>query len=215
MSHSNQAVVQLLKAFFEVHKIEVTKGSLQMWIAALADLSEQDIALAIMRFNRECTDYPTPARLRGYSTAVPKDEERAEFCWTEIRRAIGSLGSYESVQLDDPVGTAALREIGGWVSICDTEPDEMKWRKREFVAAYKRIGGSGRGNCDPLPGLHQIESGRSGSTHSVEVKLIATGLRPHVMAQRLKQSSQQQAIRESVAEAGSIPAGLLQGVEES
>ncbi|MCA9047421.1 MAG: hypothetical protein KDA89_01755 [Planctomycetaceae bacterium] len=154
----------------------VDADSLRMWIDALSDLSAEAIETAIRGFNRECTDYPTPAAVRRF--AGPTDEQRATAAWRVVRREVARCGAYCRIEFDDPIIHAAIRAIGGWVALCNTQHDEMPWREKAFVSHYQSICHSGIGQFSPLTGL---------TLDNQPLTKIATGLLPHAAVQRLVQ----------------------------
>lgn len=179
---------RLLKAFFEVRRIQVTPDALRMWLDALSDLSGDELTEAIRRFNRESTEYPTPAAVRRYAGAAAASlDDRANVAWSIVRREIRRTGVYESVEFDDRMANAAIRAIGGWERLCEVETDQIQWKEKEFVAAYKAACRTGIGDGSPLCGVVE-RSNRPQGLPCPAPKLIETGLRPHSLAPRLTYS---------------------------
>jgi hypothetical protein len=144
----------LLLAFFDVRNITVSPDSLRMWIDAFSDMTPQGIEMAIRRFNRESTDYPTPAAVRKYAGVEGlNDEQRASIAWGTVRKTIAQYGAYYSIAFDDAVIHAAIRAIGGWERLCETPHDQMQWKQKEFVRAYVEAAGTGIGDSRPLAGV--------------------------------------------------------------
>lgn len=155
MAEKKIDVRRLLEAFFTVRNVTVTGDSLRMWIDALGGLSEQQIEQAIRRYNRECSDYPTPAKLRSYASgsAALSDEQRAQVAWGSVRSTVLKYGAYWAIKFDDPIIHAAIRQIGGWVNLCNTQHDEMHWKQKGFCAAYVEIARHGIGDGRPVSGM--------------------------------------------------------------
>lgn len=127
---------KLLKAFFDMKGITATADSLRLWIMALNDLSYDELFAAIDRFNKECSDYPTPARLRDFVRPSFSGDEKANLAWSDVHTAIRRYGGYATVTFSDETINKTILDIGGWVRLCETLSKDMHWKQREFVQAY-------------------------------------------------------------------------------
>lgn len=164
--------------FADMRGLKRTGVSVEMWYLAVKDLTVDQFQNAIVRFVRESTEFPSPAEIRRYAGIQGlESEDRADMAWRAVFSAIAKVGAYETVSFDDPAINAAIRGIGGWVALCDTTSDEMKWKERDFKRAYRSVTLSRVGNPSPLPGIHQLESARSGQNWKRQ-RTIATGLTP-------------------------------------
>lgn len=174
-----------MKAFFEVRHIKVTPDALRMWVDALSDLTADELVEAFRRFNRESTEFPTPAAVRRYAGAVAASvDDRARVAWACVRREIGRTGGYDSVAFDDAMTNATVRAMGGWDKLCDVTEDVLPFRERDFLSNYAAICRTGVGDGAPLIGLVARHNGGNGFDVP-KPKRIETGLEPHPMAKRL------------------------------
>lgn len=151
---------RLLKAFFEARGIKVTADAIRMWIDALKDLTEAELEFALRRFNRDCTDFPTPAAVRRF--AGPKglsDEQRAAHAWDVVAATMRDHGAYRSVNFDDRIVNAVIRQYGGWERLCSEERDQLIWIRKRFVESYVACARTGIGDASPLPGIAERENG--------------------------------------------------------
>jgi len=150
---------------------------------ALQDLELVDVKRAAIRAMRESRFMPAASELRELA-GVARPTDRALLAWAAVEKA-ASLGSYKSVDFDDPLINAAIRSMGGWPAILEkTQPDFDTWVRKDFLAAYQgfmRAGADGD-VCRPLPGLAdtgtfdvQKIDGTIGQV-SAEVIRIETGL---------------------------------------
>lgn len=193
MSSKEAEIKRILAAFFDTHGIgrgldrERVKGVMSMWIDAIGDLEIPVVVTAIRRFNAECRDYPTPARLRSFATtgAALGDNQRADVAWGHVLKTIRRVGAYESVDFDDKIINAAVRQIGGWRRVCDVETDKVEWMRKEFIGAYEAIARSGVGDGSHLLGICDSENIRDGYEASVPLG-IDVGLPQHVAEKRLE-----------------------------
>lgn len=184
--------MRLMRAFFEVRHIKVTPDALRMWVDAFSDLTADELVEAFRRFNRESTDFPTPAAVRRYAGSVAASvEDRARVAWAAVRREIGRTGGYESIDFDDAMTNATVRSMGGWDKLCDMTEDVAPFRERDFLANYAAICRTGIGDGSALTGIvarHNLGNGFV----APEAKRIETGLTPHPMAKRLATGDGQQ-----------------------
>lgn len=138
----------------------MTADSLRMWLDALCDLTEAELEFAIRRFNRDCTDFPTPAAVRRF--AGPKglsDEQRASLAWDVVTATIRDRGAYVSVDFSDRLINAVIRAGGGWERLCSEPADQRVWTRKRFLEAYVLCARTGNGNGSHLPGIAERENG--------------------------------------------------------
>lgn len=64
--HDRDRVIDMLAALAEVLGVEMSPERLIGYVAALDDLSDEQIALACNRASRECQFFPRPAELRHF-----------------------------------------------------------------------------------------------------------------------------------------------------
>jgi hypothetical protein len=171
---------RLLAAFFSARNVSIDADGLRMWLSAFRDLTPEAVATAIDRFNQESTDHPTPAGVRRYAGAAGlTDEQRAQAAWRVVRSAVARYGAYYAISFDDQIIHAAIRSIGGWVNLCNTQHDELQWKAKQFVDAYVNVARSGIGEFHPIAGL---------LTNQPEPVQITTGLLPHSAMKAIAQT---------------------------
>ena len=132
---------------------------------------------------------PTPAELRELAGELtPK--ARAIIAWGVLSRE-AQRGYYETVEFDDPIVNAAIRNIGGWEYVT-TIDDKREWEsfvRQRFEAAYVALyqRGISIGQGAPLLGYHERENALSGHDTSQPIRRIETGLpqsRVHIDSRR-------------------------------
>lgn len=186
-------IKRILKTMFDVHGVgrgldrESKRDVMLMWLQALADLTPEEVLTAVNRFNNECREYPTPARLRGYATSarIASVEQRAEIGWAQLHAAIKKYGGYTSVDFEDRVINAAVRQLGGWEQVSAVKTLDVVWLKKDFLKAYETVCQTAIGDASPLRGITNGTNGSQG--HKLdEVVRIETSLPQHVAAARLE-----------------------------
>lgn len=129
------------------------------------------VALRTLKF------MPTPVELRELAGELPP-KSRAVIAWEALSKA-AARGYYDTVDFDDPVINAAVRNIGGWEYVTTIE-DAREWEafiRPRFEAAYVALyqHGISREQAAPLLGYHDRENAKDGYPKQ-EVKRIATTL---------------------------------------
>lgn len=162
---------QVIRALFSGFRIPVDDDNINAWFVALGDLSQEDLAVAVTRALRECKSFVTPPQVRAFvvSTSSLTDEQRAEWAWNMVRDAMRKVGSYATVDFSDRLANAAIRMLGSWPELCDTEPDKMAWKGKEFQRQYVMLARNGQGDGSPLPGLVDTENASKGLSISKAV----------------------------------------------
>lgn len=77
---------------------------------------------------------PKPADVVRYLEGSSRTQ--ALQAWSRVVKAIGSIGSYQSVVFDDPIIHAVVAEMGGWVQLCKVKEDELPFKANEFEKRY-------------------------------------------------------------------------------
>lgn len=157
------------------------EATLEAYRIGLGDLPIEDIERAVGRAIRQKTFMPPAAELRELA-GVLKPADRALKAWEAFRRAHRIHGPYVSVAFDDPLITATIRNLGGWVQIDERlEVDDEKWIRKDFERVYASFAETGvaPSQCLPLAGICELENKRNGYEELDKPRLIETGMPPH------------------------------------
>ena len=146
---------------------EPSKTLIKIYWLALLDLDINDIQRAasdIIR-TRVYSSLPKPAdiieAIRGTST------DRATGAWIKVLGTLRGVGSYQSVQFDDPVIHSCIEMMGGWPELGNMHIDDEKWKQREFEKLYPIM--EKRGNHPThLSGRFELDNTAKGYLENVE-----------------------------------------------
>lgn len=109
------------------------------WLA-LQGISQCDLqkafALAMCPTDPSYGRLPPVGKLRELSGGQNPDQQAA-LAWDLVLQTIKRHGTYASVDFEDRLINAAVRSIGGWRGLGSTAEDQLDWRRREFLAAYR------------------------------------------------------------------------------
>ena len=92
--------------------------------------------------------------------------------------AIREVGYYNTVAFDDPAITATVRNLGGWLRLCEMEVEEFeKWLRPNFERVYKglRLTGVSNEQASPLLGFFDLQNGGNGHDRPT-LRHVATGI---------------------------------------
>lgn len=141
------------------------------------DLPIADVERGVGRAIRECKFMPSPAELRELS-GVMTPKHRAVLAWDAFDAAVGREGFYRSVDFDDRLINATVRNLGGWREACEKPADEFATHyRREFERVYVALCTTGISpeQAAPLTGEFARVNQASGQPVAPPV-LIETGL---------------------------------------
>ena len=133
-------VMQLLAVTYDK---EATVDLIEAYWAALKDLPLDDIKRSASQAMRRLEWMPKPAQLRKLAGDVEPDH-RAAIAWEVVRKALNQHGTYRSVDFDDPVINATIRNLGGWIELGQKDSKDFDvWTRKEFERIYQAIYASG------------------------------------------------------------------------
>lgn len=144
-NEDKRAFFDLMMAAGEVYGREVTQPMAAIYFSALESVSIDQVQAAMMAHMQNPDSgqfFPKPADLIKQMTGTTKQQEaviedRASIAWACIERDIRRIGSYGTLKLDDKQAMAAVKAMGGWQSICQTENSKMEWKRKEFIRMYE------------------------------------------------------------------------------
>jgi hypothetical protein len=149
---------------------ELTAAALGVWWAALSHIEMDVFRSALSAHVRTSKFPPTPADIVALVDGTSDDKAMA--AWFKVRNAIGRAGQYNSVAFDDGCIHRAITDIGGWVRLCQTPEDELPFRQKDFIAAYKIAAQRGGGYPPRLAGVFEIDNAARGHKREPDTILI-------------------------------------------
>ncbi|MGL4757468.1 MAG: DUF6475 domain-containing protein [Aeromonadaceae bacterium] len=173
----------MMMAAGEVYGREITKPLLQMYFAALHQCGIDQVQGAMMAHLQNPDSgqfFPKPADLIRQLSGTSKQQEaaiedKASIAWACIERDIRRIGSYGTLKMDDKQALAAVKAIGGWQSLCQTETSKMEWKRKEFIRMYETFE---RTPLDALPASlpGRIEMSEKKELGTVSLDRLALGV---------------------------------------
>jgi len=102
---------------------------------ALKPYLDGDCEEAFKKSVSSCKFFPKPAELIEFMGNVSGGDQAA-LAWTEVDKAVRTVGNYSSVKFSDPVIHSVIQAMGGWHDLCQCSNEEFKWKRIEFEKLY-------------------------------------------------------------------------------
>ncbi len=135
------AVVEAVTMLALTFRQEASKPLIKIYEVGLGGLTAEQVRQATNRAVRECEFMPPPAGLRKLA-GILSIADRSMLAWEAFRDARRKHGYYQSVDFDDPVINATIRNLGGWCEVIiriDSEDETDKWVRRDFERIYQSL----------------------------------------------------------------------------
>lgn len=111
--------IALYWSLLEQHQVEVVVAAIERHMA------DPDVGMFM----------PKPADIIRQIAGT--SDSRAMLAWSKVERAVRCVGSYQTVAFDDWRIHAVVRDMGGWIRLCETSEDDKPFRAREFEKRYR------------------------------------------------------------------------------
>lgn len=201
--NGEEAAMYAATMFARVFNREVSRELLQAWKTALGDLTVDEIASATATLLRTCKFMPAPSELRQavFDGEFDSVESRAVKAFGEVSEAIASIGAYCSVDFEDPIINATIRNLGGWPRIGDMTCEEFeKWYRKDFISTYRALfkNPPSPTSCERLAGLHFTANGEFHDHDQPVVVASESPLSPKLVTLRAD-VDRQQAVRKRLS----------------
>jgi len=174
-----------LLAIAEVYGKKMSDASVVIYFEALKDCEFTDIRRG---FKLHCEDpeegrfMPLPAHIRG---RICKPSKTGLIAWKQVMDAFCAYNYYDSVQFEDGVINAVIKDMGGWMWLSNQNLEEP-WTQKEFERRYEAYKSQGIEVHERLPGFFELDNRARGYLEYVpDTKLISDGghvtaLPPHI-----------------------------------
>lgn len=178
---NNHKLAIIVGALCEAFRQKSTPATIMAYEWGLEGLTLEAIERAARQAMRQSKFMPSPAELRELAGELPPTR-RAVLAWDAFRKALFRPGYDHTVDFDDPIINATVRNLGGWIRVGEEWDDRPAhefdtWFRKEFERVYVSLFYSGVDSeaIAPLPGLYAIENARNGYEYS-KIERIQTGL---------------------------------------
>lgn len=137
-THEKPAFAKLLTGMAAVHDKILSKAVVEIYWQSLARFAFADVQRALQAHidNPDGGQFfPKPADV--IRLLEGSGHSKASSAWAKVEKAISQIGSYTSVVFDDALIHAVIEDMGGWVRLCQTTIDQLKFSGIEFQKRYQ------------------------------------------------------------------------------
>ena len=155
-----QEFATIMAALCAAFNKELDEPTLQAYWMACEDMPLSDFRLGATRCMREMEYLPKPGHIRRSGGALTP-ESRCVLAFEVMSRAVSEQGAYASVCFDDPLINATIRNMGGWLEICNSPADKFNGLlRKDFERIYRALLESGirEESGRYLPGIHERDN---------------------------------------------------------
>lgn len=172
------ASLRFAKAFSalaEYYGKDLSDGVIALYWQGLDRYNIEDIEAAIGRHIQNPDSGQWMPKIADIVRMIEGTTQSASaIAWGKVMRAIGSVGTYNSVCFDDPCIHLAISDLGGWVEMGKCSSEELPFLQNRFDKAYRAYKARGQ-DLPPhqkyLPGICETTNAAAG--HKVDPPLFA------------------------------------------
>ena len=139
-SNEKQAFMASLTVIAETVNKKISPALMKTYWACLKtyDFSEVQHALSELLKNPDVKKHPYfPAPTDVIAIIQGNAEEKSLLAWTAVKKAISTIGHYDSVIFSDELIHAVICDMGGWINLCQCTEKELSFAQREFERLYR------------------------------------------------------------------------------
>ena len=133
-----KAFAELLGTIADYYRVEMKPATVKLYWHALSAYSTEEIRGALnAHLHNPDTGQFMPKIADVVKLLQGNTLTQAMRAWQKVQRAIGQVGTYQSVVFDDPLIHSVIDDMGGWMQIGLITDDELPFRVREFEKRYQ------------------------------------------------------------------------------
>ncbi len=144
MNNSNRKEFsEIMLAMGEIYDKTLTKALVEMYFDDLSGFTIDQISGASKKHRLNQANgqfFPRPADIaRNIDGQQQTSEDRATLAWMEVEQAIGRVGAYGTLNLEDKQALMAVKHMGSWQQLCHTDRDKLGFKRQEFIKNYQAL----------------------------------------------------------------------------
>lgn len=135
MSSDKESRARILFALGQAYSRELNEEMIAIYSAALSDIPVDKLRKAAFAAMKSEKFFPAPAVLRQFAGCVAEDN--GDRAWELVLSGIREVGIHQRVTFGPRIN-ACIRQLGGWVRLCDTGREQLHtWTRKEFLRLYQ------------------------------------------------------------------------------
>jgi len=144
----------------EIHGKELSALLSSLYWKTLEPYEDAECERAFKEIIFSSKFFPKPVDF--LETLQGKREDQGARAWIKVIDTVRRVGTYESVEFDDPVIHSVFKFWGGWGVIKDWKESELKWKQKEFERLYSIFASTNDNHPKYLPGDIEIQNTANG-----------------------------------------------------
>ncbi|MCD6449880.1 MAG: hypothetical protein J7L34_05165 [Thermotogaceae bacterium] len=202
-SNERKQFGQLMVLLAENYNREYSQALQKAWEYKLRQYPYKQVEKAILEYIATKKFPPKLAdivELLEKPCAINKEtaEALAEQAWAEVLSYMATVGAYESVKFRDPIVNAVIKQLGGWITLCQKTYSELetntKWDFKKLYIAYAISGSCPEVNY--LPGINELTNEQVGFCEAIKLPLLIGQERIKVQLVYLEEETQRLALED-------------------
>lgn len=154
MKEEAERKVRLIRLLAANYGAELDEDITTLWLVLLAPYSAEQCRNAVLAVVRTCgfeavrfgslPPFALVQRELDACTGAVRGEKGAQLMaeaeWGKLLEAVRSSGAWREPELH-PTTAFVVRQLGGWSNVCRWKEEELGWKRREFIAAWREASG--------------------------------------------------------------------------
>ncbi len=164
---------EIMLAMGEIYDKTLTKTLMAMYFDDLSGFTIDQISGAFKKHRLNQVNghfFPKPADIvRNIDGGQQSTEDRAMLAWMAVEQAIGRVGAYGTLELEDKQALMAIKNMGTWQQLCHTDRDKLGFKRQEFIKNYQALENTAIEHLPQrLHGIEDLNNQRLGVDNSAE-----------------------------------------------
>ena len=154
MNRDAEEKMRLIRMLASNYSAELDEDTATLWLVLMSAYSVEDCRSAVLSVVRGCgfesvrfgslPPFALIQRELDARTGPVRGERnlalQAEAEWGRLLEEVRSCGFWRTPKLH-PTTEFVVRQLGGWERVCRWKEEELSWKRREFLSAWREAAG--------------------------------------------------------------------------
>ncbi len=154
MNRDAEEKMRLIRMLASNYSAELDEDTATLWLVLMSAYSVEDCRSAVLSVVRGCgfesvrfgslPPFALIQRELDARTGTVRGERnlalQAEAEWGRLLEEVRSCGFWRTPKLH-PTTEFVVRQLGGWERVCRWKEEDLSWKRREFLSAWREAAG--------------------------------------------------------------------------
>lgn len=154
MNRDAEEKMRLIRMLASNYSAELDEDTATLWLVLMSAYSVEDCRCAVLSVVRGCgfesvrfgslPPFALIQRELDARTGTVRGERnlalQAEAEWGRLLEEVRSCGFWRTPKLH-PTTEFVVRQLGGWERVCRWKEEDLSWKRREFLSAWREAAG--------------------------------------------------------------------------